>query len=60
MLQLWGISVPLLTGKDMISTCCDVSLVSGIIIPSLSETIVSVKIIPAGSADLNGSVLWAT
>lgn len=38
-LQLWHITVSLLTSKDFVPTCCNVSLASTINLPPLSESV---------------------
>ncbi len=43
-LQLWDITVPLLTGKDFVPTCCNVSLATTVILPPLSESMVPVNV----------------
>ncbi len=43
-LQLWDIAVPLLTGKDFVPTCCNVSLATTVILPPLSESVVPVNV----------------
>ncbi|KAL0157406.1 hypothetical protein M9458_048652, partial [Cirrhinus mrigala] len=43
-LQLWDVTVPLLTSKDFVPTCCNVSLATTINLPPLSESVVPVKV----------------
>lgn len=43
-LQLWDISVPLLTSKDFVPMCCNVSLATAMNLPPLSESVVAVKV----------------
>ncbi|KAG1940175.1 thy-1 membrane glycoprotein [Pimephales promelas] len=43
-LQLWDISVPLLTSKDFVPLCCNVSLATTMNLPPLSESVVAVKV----------------
>ncbi|KAL0151982.1 hypothetical protein M9458_052700 [Cirrhinus mrigala] len=43
-LQLWDATVPLLTSKDFVPTCCNVSLATTINLPPLSESVVPVKV----------------
>lgn len=43
-LQLWDISFPLLTSKDFIPMCCNMSLATTMNLPPLSESVVVVKV----------------
>ncbi|KAK3510443.1 hypothetical protein QTP70_006846 [Hemibagrus guttatus] len=43
-LQLWDISVPLLTSKDFVPMCCNMSLAAAMNLPPLSESVVAVQV----------------
>lgn len=51
-LQLWDISVPLLTSKYFIPMCCNVSLATVMNLPPLSESVVAVKVCSPSAAHL--------
>lgn len=50
--QLWDISVPLLTSKDFIPMCCNVSLATAMTLPPLNESVVAVKVCLPNAAHL--------
>ena len=47
-LQLWDTVIPLLSGKDLIPECCNVSIATAMTLPPLSEMLVPVCVSPAG------------
>ncbi|XP_076863392.1 zinc finger protein 800a isoform X1 [Brachyhypopomus gauderio] len=47
-LQLWGATIPLLTGKDLTPVCCNVSVATAMAFPSLSEVMVPVIVSSPG------------
>lgn len=50
-LQLWDTVIPLLSGKDLIPECCNVSIATPVTLPPLSEMLVPVNVSPAGLVD---------
>lgn len=50
-LEIGGESLPLLYRAQLIPECCNVSLADGVVIPPLSEALVSVHVRPTGGAE---------
>ena len=50
-LHLWDTVLPLLSGKDLIPECCNVSLATVMTLPALSEMLVPVCVSPPGPVD---------
>lgn len=49
-LQLWGMDIALLSCKDLIPVCCNVSLTANLTLPPMSEMLVPVSVSPSGPA----------
>lgn len=56
-LQLWDVSIPLLTSADFVPSYCDVSVAKNMILPPLNESAVPVNIGPTCTFQVPGDFM---